>query len=124
MQVYQQCIVALSESVHDDELKRLNLAILMHTRSEDPRVKIAGLDCSRMLWEESECKMNLAGKKIYLQPAFTGDAFIMSLLGYSLDTAAFIAECAEDSHDEVSKAARTLRRAVEAVGGSLESVLR
>jgi U3 small nucleolar RNA-associated protein 10 len=40
-----------------------------------------------------------------------------------MDTAAFIAECAEDDNDEVAKAARSLRRSVEAVAGSMEAVL-
>lgn len=45
------------------------------------------------------------------------------LPGYANETATFIAECAEDDNDEVAKAARTLRRSVEAVAGSLSGIL-
>lgn len=47
----QDCFSALSENVIDDTLlKNINLNILMHTRSEDVRVRILALSSSEALW--------------------------------------------------------------------------
>lgn len=45
------CLVALGEVVVDDNLmKKINLDLLMHTRSEDARVRLYALTCSDALW--------------------------------------------------------------------------
>jgi len=104
IETLQQCLIAFGGvCLSDDLLKRLQLAILMHTRSEETAIKLCALSCARSLWEDSSAKERLAG--------------------FATDTATFIAECAEDDNDEVAKAARSLRRSVEAVSGSLEAVL-
>lgn len=47
----QDCFSALIESAVDDTLlKSINLNILMHTRSEDLRVRILALSSSEALW--------------------------------------------------------------------------
>jgi len=84
-------------------LKHVNLTILMHTRAEESSVKLCALECCKSLWDESIARDRLSG--------------------YSLDTATFIAECADEDHDEVARLARSLRKSVEAVSGSLENVL-
>ena len=45
-------LVALCDAATDDDalLKRLNLDVLMHTRSDDARVRIFALRCARALW--------------------------------------------------------------------------
>lgn len=47
----QQCLGALTDSVTDDMLlKSINLDLLMHTRSEDARLRLFALSCSETLW--------------------------------------------------------------------------
>ena len=47
----QTCLDALVESATDDMiLKAVNLELLMHTRSEDVRLRLFGLSCSEKLW--------------------------------------------------------------------------
>lgn len=47
----QQCLTALTDSVTDDSLlKSINLDLLMHTRSDDARLRIFALTCSEALW--------------------------------------------------------------------------
>ncbi|KAI0063355.1 ARM repeat-containing protein [Artomyces pyxidatus] len=98
----QESLTALCEAVNDDALlKRINLDVLMHTRSEDARIRLFALQCSTALWTTH------------------GDKF----MGYVPETATFIAECAEDEHDTVVKATHGLKNAVEnATGESLDSV--
>lgn len=44
-------LVALGDTATDDGLlKRLNLDVLMHTRSDDTFVRIFALQCARALW--------------------------------------------------------------------------
>jgi len=39
------------DCVNDDALlKSINLDLLMHTRSEDPRLRLFALTCSEQLW--------------------------------------------------------------------------
>lgn len=46
-----ECLVATAEVIGDDTLlKTLNVNLLMHTRSEDIRVRIYALACSEALW--------------------------------------------------------------------------
>ncbi|KAF4568223.1 snoRNA-binding rRNA-processing protein utp10 [Pleurotus pulmonarius] len=94
-----ECLVALGDSITDDTLlKTLNIDILMHTRSEEAKVRIFALQCSELLWR------NDGGK----------------LLGFVPETITFIAECAEDEHDLVVDAARSLKDAVESVAGKID----
>lgn len=90
-------------SVMDDELslKKLHLDILMETRSEDPRVRLFTLQILVSLWESQ-------GEK---------------LTGFLTDIITFIVECAEDENDNVSKAARSLKREVEKRTGNLDALL-
>ena len=44
-------LVALADTATDDGLlKRLNMDVLMHTRSDDARVRIFALRCARAMW--------------------------------------------------------------------------
>lgn len=44
-------LVAATEATSDDALlKKMNLDVLMHTRSEEAKLRILGLECSEALW--------------------------------------------------------------------------
>lgn len=46
-----ECISALADSTSDDTiLKSINLDILMHTRSENVRLRLFAITCSESLW--------------------------------------------------------------------------
>ncbi|EIN05935.1 hypothetical protein PUNSTDRAFT_137420 [Punctularia strigosozonata HHB-11173 SS5] len=93
------CLTAVVDATTDDDLlKSINLKVLMHTRSEEVKLRILALNCSTTLWAEH------GGK----------------LLGLATETATFIAECAEDESDNVVKAAIELKDAVESVAGSIQ----
>ncbi|KAJ7146113.1 hypothetical protein C8R44DRAFT_600928 [Mycena epipterygia] len=95
-----ECLVALAESAADDALlKALNLDLLMHTRSDDARLRVFALSCATALW-------NAHGGK---------------LLGFVSETTTFIAECSEDEHDMVLKESLRLKNAVESVAGNIET---
>lgn len=89
-------LVALCDAATDDALlKRLNLDVLMHTRSDDARVRVFALRCASALWLAHGSK----------------------LIGFVSETATFIVECAEDEHDGVVSAAHALKTAVEGATG-------
>ncbi|KAI0354312.1 hypothetical protein OH77DRAFT_530067 [Trametes cingulata] len=93
------CLVSLLGVIDDDVLaKALNLDILMHSRSEDARIRFLSLTCAEQLWRAH-------GEK---------------LLGFAAETATFVAEAAEDDNDLVVQEAHRLKAAVEAIGGSIE----
>jgi U3 small nucleolar RNA-associated protein 10 len=47
-----ECLVALTDSAADDALlKAINLDLLMHTRSDDARLRVFALSCSAALWD-------------------------------------------------------------------------
>ncbi|KAF7373573.1 U3 small nucleolar RNA-associated protein 10 [Mycena sanguinolenta] len=93
-----ECLVALTESAADDVLlKTLNLDVLMHTRSDDARLRVFALACATALW-------NAHGGK---------------LLAFASETATFIAECSEDEHDMVVKMSLQLKNAMESVAGNI-----
>ncbi|PCH43122.1 hypothetical protein WOLCODRAFT_121527 [Wolfiporia cocos MD-104 SS10] len=93
-----ECLVATMEAVNDDTLlKSMNLDILMHSRSEDSRLRLFSLACSEALW-------NAHGGK---------------LIGFVSETATFIAECAEDENDSVVREAHRLKEAVESIAGNI-----
>ena len=57
------CLSALVDCLEDDaSVKAVNLAVLMHTRSEDARVRIFALQCSVAMWQAHGTK--LRGKSI------------------------------------------------------------
>ncbi|EGO02920.1 hypothetical protein SERLA73DRAFT_102973 [Serpula lacrymans var. lacrymans S7.3] len=92
---------AVTGSVTDDALlKTINLDILMHTRSEDVRLRVYALSCVGTLWQEH------GGK----------------LLGFVAETATFIGECAEDENDTVVKEAHKLKSAVENIAGNINGL--
>jgi len=90
-------VAALLPNASSDLLKRLNLDLLMHTRSEDARVRLLALACATETWKAE------GGK----------------LVGFVGETATFIAECAEDENDSVVREAHELKNAVESVAGSI-----
>ena len=50
--VLSDCLVALADAVGDDALlKPINMGVLMHTRSDDARLRIFALECSEQLWK-------------------------------------------------------------------------
>lgn len=101
-QALRACLGAMVSVMDDDSsLKKLNLELLMQTRSDDPQTRLFALQCSEHLWDRH------------------GD----KLVGFVSDVATFIAECAEDEHDEVAKAARALRRTIEKRCGSLDALM-
>ncbi|OBZ74951.1 U3 small nucleolar RNA-associated protein 10 [Grifola frondosa] len=96
-----QCLIATMEAIDDDALlKSMNLDILMHTRSEDSRLRLCSLVCSETLWRAH------------------GD----KLLGFVAETSTFIAECAEDDNDSVIREAHKLKAAVEGIAGSIDAL--
>lgn len=53
-----QCLDAITEAVSDDALlKSINLDLLMHTRSEDVRLRTFALACSEVLWQSHGGKL-------------------------------------------------------------------
>ena len=54
----QECLSALVDSITDDtQLKTINLNILMHTRSDDAKLRIFALTCSETLWRNHGGKL-------------------------------------------------------------------
>ncbi|KAG6866336.1 hypothetical protein C0991_005803 [Blastosporella zonata] len=97
----QDCLVALVDNVTDDMLlKSINLEVLMHTRSEDVRLRLLALTCSEKLWK-------VHGGK---------------LLGFAAETTTFIAECTEDENDMVVRESFKLKDAVESVAGNINGL--
>ena len=46
-----ECLIAFADALSDDTLlKSLNMDLLMHTRSEEARVRLYALTCSEALW--------------------------------------------------------------------------
>lgn len=53
-----ECLLALTEAVQSDTiLKAINMGVLMHTRSEDARLRVLALTCSDALWSEHGGKL-------------------------------------------------------------------
>ncbi|KAF7326662.1 U3 small nucleolar RNA-associated protein 10 [Mycena venus] len=93
-----ECLVAVTDSAADDALlKALNLDLLMHTRSDDARLRVFALACATALW-------NSHGGK---------------LLAFASETTTFIAECSEDEHDMVVRESLRLKNAMESVAGNI-----
>jgi U3 small nucleolar RNA-associated protein 10 len=65
-----ECLVALTDSVADDVLlKSLNLDLLMHTRSDDARLRLFALTCATALWSAHGGK--LLGSHPFIPPFFS-----------------------------------------------------
>ncbi|KAH6904492.1 hypothetical protein BKA70DRAFT_1373519 [Coprinopsis sp. MPI-PUGE-AT-0042] len=95
------CLISLVEAAHDDTLvKTINLSILMHTRSEEARVRLYALSCAEAIWRASGVK----------------------LLGFVAEATTFIAECSEDENDMVVRESLKLKHAVESVAGKIDEL--
>ncbi|KAF8578875.1 ARM repeat-containing protein [Ramaria rubella] len=96
------CLGALVAAMDDDSsLKSLNLGILMQTRSDEAQVRLFALECAEHLWQLHSDQLS----------------------GFVSDVVTFIAECADDEHDEVAKAARRLKKTIEKKCGSLDVLM-
>ncbi|EKM74924.1 hypothetical protein AGABI1DRAFT_123475 [Agaricus bisporus var. burnettii JB137-S8] len=97
----QQCLEAIVENTSDEAvLKTINLDLLMHTRSENAKIRHFALTCSGSLWRSH------GGK----------------LLGFVPETATFIADCGEDENDTVVRESFKLKEAVESVAGKIDGL--
>lgn len=94
----------------------MNVDLLMHTRSEDARLRLYALTCSEALWRAHSEK--LIGSSYTV--ASKDKALITSIAGFSAETATFIAECAEDDNDSVVRESHRLKSAVESVAGRID----
>jgi len=57
-EIVSTSLVALGDTATDEALlKRLNLDVLMHTRSDDAFVRIFALQCARALWTAHGSKL-------------------------------------------------------------------
>lgn len=112
------CLTLFTDCVNDDTLlKSLNLAVLMHARSEDVRLRVFALTCSETLWTAHGGKL-LGQLSTY--PLFT--YALIRCEGFVPETTTFIAECAEDENDSVVTQCQKLKIAVESVAGSLAEI--
>ena len=73
-QVLQDCIEALVDASTDETLlKSINLDLLMHTRSEDARIRVYALSCAEVLWQRNGRKLHgmcRLGKYVSLRTYF------------------------------------------------------
>ncbi|KZT23010.1 hypothetical protein NEOLEDRAFT_1180414 [Neolentinus lepideus HHB14362 ss-1] len=118
--VLQDCLVALTESVSDDALlKKINLDVLMHARSDYPALRLFALSCSAAIWKTHGHKLLGEQSRTNVQTAFdrlvTGAEFVA-------ETSTFIAECAEDDNDSVVMGCRKLKDVVESVAGKIDEL--
>ncbi|KAI5990429.1 hypothetical protein EDD15DRAFT_2388798 [Pisolithus albus] len=99
-------------------LKRLNLSLLMHTRSEDARLRILALECAAEIWKAE------GGKLIGMRPILEDFVYCCAdpTLGFVAETATFITECAEDENDSVVRETHKLKNAVESVAGTISDL--
>ena len=97
-------LATLVEGVNDDSLlKSINLNILMHTRSEEPQVRLFALTCSEALWATHGNKLLGEYPKNPYKHSRNKDANLKTITGFVAETATFIAECGEDENDMVVK---------------------
>lgn len=95
----------------------------MHTRSEDVRVRILALECTRAMWKAEGGKLmgrsqDTRGTRRCLLILF----YFLFFVGFVGETATFITECAEDENDSVVREAHLLKDAVEGVVGSISGL--
>lgn len=125
-------VVAHVPNTSSDLLKRLNLELLMHTRSEDARVRILALECTTEMWKAEGgklmgtssrcCSYTSVGRSGKLDCFFPFPSLPLPLIGFVGETATFISECAEDENDSVVREAHHLKNAVESVAGSISGM--
>ncbi|EPQ56067.1 hypothetical protein GLOTRDRAFT_129071 [Gloeophyllum trabeum ATCC 11539] len=97
----RDCLTAFVDAISEEALlKKVNLDLLMHTRSDDPALRIYALDCSEAIWRNH-------GNK---------------LLGFVAETSTFIAECAEDENDTVVTECRKLKETIESIAGKIDEL--
>jgi U3 small nucleolar RNA-associated protein 10 len=115
----QQCLEAIVENTTDEALlKAINLDLLMHTRSENAKIRHFALTCSGSLWRLHGGK--LLGKSISVLHELH---MIHALLaGFVPETATFIADCGEDENDIVVRESFKLKEAVESVAGKIDGL--
>lgn len=78
------CLEALTGAVNDDALlKAINLDLLMHTRSEDVRLRTFALTCSETLWRAHGGK--LLGASNLSMEIFVATHYISRLCGRDSD---------------------------------------
>ena len=123
----QECIGALLETITDDTLlKIVNMNILMHTRSEDPRVRIFALTCSESLWRSQGGKLigmsNILFRFMFFFFALVLTNYFLFAIGFVAETSTFIIECGEDDNDMVVKESFKLKDAVESVAGKIDGL--
>lgn len=107
------------ESVNDDGLlKSINLDLLMHTRSEDVRLRTFALTCSETLWRKHGGKLLGTSDPSEIYTHLNSIVFA----GFVAETTTFIAECVEDESDLVVHESHRLKKAVESVGGEINGL--
>ncbi|KAF8335871.1 uncharacterized protein EI90DRAFT_3152860 [Cantharellus anzutake] len=93
-----KCITRFFGALGREELiKKLNMEVVLQTRSEDVKVRLLALKTAIHSWTE---------EGITLSP-------------FATDMVTFIHDCSEDENDQVAKAARSLKRVLIDVAGSL-----
>ena len=118
-QLLQDVLNALVDTVTDDTLlKSINLDILMHTRSEDAKLRAYALGCSEMMWQHHGGK--LIGTSDFV-PGALGRK-LKCKIGFVAETATFIAECNEDENDAVIRQSLKLKSTVESIAGSIRDL--
>ena len=95
--------------------------ILMHTRSEDPRVRLFALACSESLWRSQGGKLiGMSRKKTHFRMTLLLTNYLQ--IGFVAETSTFIIECGEDENDMVVKESFKLKDAVESVAGKIDGL--
>lgn len=109
-----ECLVALTDSAADDVLlKTLNLDLLMHTRSDDARLRVFALVSATALW-------NAHGGKLLGAPSqFSYFRVTYACAAFASETTTFIAELSEDENDLVVRETLQLKNALEAIAGNI-----
>lgn len=70
-----ECLVALVEvAASDSLLKAINLDLLMHTRSDDARLRLFALSCSAQLWRTHGAKLLGMFRLLLHSPTAIADA--------------------------------------------------
>ena len=125
-----ECLNSLTGCVDDDTLlKTINLDVLMHTRSEDHRVRLLALSCSELLWRAHGTKLlgtshHPRWSRVFSELGFLPNTSFCShqFPGFVAETTSFMAECAEDENDSVVKQSHQLKNAVENVAGNVDGL--
>ncbi|KAG8949590.1 snoRNA-binding rRNA-processing protein utp10 [Tulasnella sp. 419] len=111
------CLTHFAHAIsREDLLKSFNLALLMESRSEDPKVQLLVLTCVSDIWTKESTRFY---RKYYPKHSRgycdTIDTFAWA--AFISETMTFVEDLAESEHDEVAKGARALNRIMESVNG-------